>query len=273
MTTQNQLILDTSFRGTIISPGVVLKGTYVNCSFYLAAINGVLITGARFYSCNFITATIRHSEIKDTTFSNCSFAGASIKQSDFSNNIFRACDFTGTSLLKLRGTSTCRFEQSCDSLETATTDLIVKEMPGKDHYLVCPAAMVETLEREIDMPPMINGVGAASLQRKTPRRDWAKGRPALPPANLIDPVALPDVDHYRSSAQKIPRDKKPSDYQAHYAYDEEDYGCHYMMGGYGGKQQHHGTYTVTRNAEYKFGYMSNGVLECSDIEEYTECPG
>ena len=277
------LNIDKSFRGDIFAPGTTLTGTVVKCSFYLATLNGVNITNAKFFSCNFITATIRCSVLRDSTFSHCAFIGASFKKSDMFNVDFIVCDFKGASLFEIRGTTTCRFPLSNRSLLETNTDLTIKELPDRDRYLVCPAILSDAyLEREMAMPPMrnaVNVIGFQPTQRKVPRRTGAQSQLLLPPAKMIDAVALPKVDHYRSAPQKIPLSKKPSEYQAQYSvYDEEDYGCHYMRGVYGGGapgtgRQHPGTYTVTKNAEYKYGYMNNGVLECSDLEEYAECPG
>jgi hypothetical protein len=275
----DNLVIDHSFRTAIFTPEAVLSDTYVNCIFSMAALEGVIISG-KFLNCAFLATTLRHCKIRDAKFDQCDFAMAEITDSDVRDTMFKACDFSGATLKGLRGTTTCSFMRTCVGLDEAQTDLKIEIKPHSSLYTVTPQTAIYLLGNETDDMPM-----KAQGDRKVPRRvtgnTWppkttpynrsAHKRAASPGHNaLVDPKKLPEVDHYRSPPRKIPKSKKPYEATETYMYDEDDY-CGYMMGGYGAGGRHHGTYTVTRNAEYEYGYMKNCVLTCSDIEEYKGC--
>lgn len=283
----NACTTNVSFKSRIFKPGFVLNGEYKNCSFSLAGLNGTRIIG-KFENCSFVNAEFRHAALVEAIFINCNFLGSKFKETQIRACTFDACDFGGASFFTIAGVSTSTFKMNCKGLMHLSGDLAVQLISNKGVYSVIPKDLT-TMHKIKEHCPTVGRIPQPVF---TPGKvvypgEYIKNLPGeiinnmayrtnyTPKVDeLVEPEHLPEVDHYRSPPSKILQSNKPTTKQkyVHSIYDEEDYdySCGYTMAGHG-RYGHGNWQPYVYNEQYRYGYMSNGVLECSDIEELKAC--
>lgn len=260
------------YSGKTFKPGETLSQQFTNCNFHLAILNGVRLVGT-FTGCKFSSAEIRHADIQWATFINCSFIGANFKDGKLRDTAFNNCDFGGASMFNMVGVSSCKFHMDCKGVLGLYTDLAIKLIGSKQVYTVIPkdvCNMANGKPKEFDLnsfKPVVGSVHGHLPNRGPGQYSNYKVTPHVSQIDtLVDPEWLPVVDHYRSPPSKILKSKKPRETQGYAEFDDDE--CYY--GGYP-MMQRGSWHTYIHNEEYKYGYIKNAVLECSDVEEFKKC--
>jgi hypothetical protein len=267
--------INEDYLNKVFTPGQVLSEDYVNCNFYLSTLNGVRLVG-KFTNCKFISAELQHAMLMGADFTKCSFIGAKFKNTEIRGCTFDECDFAGASMFQVGAISTSKFRANCMGMLGMATDLAIKLIGSKQIWSICPRDVARGLggfctpAQSVSLKeyiPLDRGrtMAPTRTERWGPAHDsWDELIDA--DSGMVDPVFLPEVAHYRSSPSQIPRSKKPTG-STRTLYEEQDYygGSGYTMNG------HYNYQTHVHNIEYKYGYMDNAILECSDIEELKKC--
>lgn len=228
---KDKVIANNSFRSKVFPVGHVLDGEYYECSFYAANFNGTRISGT-FINCNFMLSEWRHVCIMSATFKNCRFIGSNFRNTSISYCTFTRCNFSDASLYGLTNLNTSTFSYDCLGLYGMSTDLRVT---------------------------LISDKGVYSLENRAVKVDRKPGPVnTLDRDDMVDPEMLPASAHYRSPPSKIRRHQKHIDRRE---------ALNDRWSGYSGGMRGMGAVSFTYSDRYRYGYMVNAVLECSDIEE------
>jgi hypothetical protein len=223
--------------------GTVFSGTYSDCVFSKAHLSHTIIE-AKFRQCNFYGADMRHCKIQgQAAFRLCDLRETNFSSSHFDHVVFSECNLTNANLDGVSGLSTSIFTR-CTGLATIK-GISLYSPPGARAtkiYLI-PAAKKESdgVPRHIEREDTAKIVAPCTSFRHKPSED-------------ITPVPLPPVSHYRSSPSRVPSWAGPRKNPTSLV--KSGYPNAYSARGKEWDEKH------------KYGYMSNAVLECSDIDEF-----
>jgi hypothetical protein len=289
--------IDCDFKMSTMN-GVHLVGRFVNCNFINAEFRHAHLMEAQFINCNFIGTKFKQATIRGCTFDLCDFGGASlykiagISTSTFRMNCKGIMGMSSDLAIKLlpalqiysiipRHMTTTVFKPTPPNFFSTTPSATQPKLTaGTSSAGPGVARIVEGPPLRIAVLPVHTGLAKLTPTVITPKVITPKVN------RLVDPESLPDVEHYRSPPSQILESDKPKKKEKYVSCMEEEdyYACAaggYTMAGHGQSHRSRGGYgnaygggawrTVTYNEKYRFGYMSNGVLECSDIEELRAC--
>lgn len=220
--------------GRIFPADHALVGLHTNCNFFLAQMCGVPLLG-KFLNCNFGSVNFKRASFYDGMFYDCSFVGAWMTRAYFHKAFFSKCDFAGVDFSQATGLTTCTFENTCEGLGKNKGVRTMLD-PKRGVYNVLPTYTTKSAEKKLV-------VSSSSNAEK-----------------LVDPEPIIPVDHYRSPAEQIPESYANSDDDHCEGY--EGFAC-YMGGDWN-------SYNPIES-KYKYGYKENAVLECPDIQEFSNC--
>lgn len=216
----------------------------------MANMNGVRFTG-EFINCIFTAAEFRYARFIGATFKNCSFIGVSFKDAAIRTCTFNGCDFAGASFDNTSGTTTCYFDRDCKGLFETKGDIEVetKFCPNGGSYNVYPKSLRHLYSLSIDKTSIYADEGEFMSVSENIGDDI-----------LVAPESLPEVSHYRSAPSQILKSDEMSEAEKKdnkADWDEEEY---YACGWH--------NWLPDDKEKHRYGYGTNAVLECPDIEEF-----
>jgi len=263
--------IDYDWRNHQFEHNTALEECYISCNFYMATMNGVRFTG-EFINCLFTAAEFRFARFVGASFKNCKFVGANFKDSAIRMCTFTNCDFAGATFENTSGTTTCHFDRDCRGLFETKGDIEVETQFSADggSFNVFPKSLRNLYSLAVDSKTSAHGGKVVPWdddeededERGDCYDDDDDGESSYSDDSdpLVEPEKLSEVSHYRSPPSKIlksdemsKKDKEDSKDD----WDEEDY---YACGWY--------NWISPSKEKHRYGYGTNAVLECTNIEEF-----